>query len=120
MNEIGYLNHLENPESLRKIVDRLPYPLRLKWRDVVDTIAHKDGRDPNLHDITNFVEAKSRVTNHPIFGKVQGDQKPFNQKSNWKQKKDARSFAAQGQGQSQQQKQLSNAEESKELKRLSA
>ena len=37
LNEIGYLNRLENPESLRKIVDRLPYPLRLKWRDVVDT-----------------------------------------------------------------------------------
>ena len=72
-------------------------------------------RDPNLHDITNFVEAKSRVSNHPIFGKVQGDQKPFNQKSNWKQKKDAKSFAAQGQGQSQQQKQLSNSEERKEL-----
>ena len=80
------------------------------------SIAQKEGRDPNLHDITNFVEAKSRVTNHPIFGKVQGDQKPFNQKSNWKQKKDAKSFAAQGQGQSQQQKQLSNSEERKELK----
>ena len=44
----------------------------------------KEGRDPNLHAITNFVETKSRVTNHPILGKVQGDQKPFNQKSNWK------------------------------------
>ena len=84
LNEIGYLNSLENPESLRKIVERLPYPLRLKWRDVLDTIAQKEGRDPNLHDITNFVETKSRVTNHPILGKVQGNQKPFNQKSNWK------------------------------------
>ena len=38
LNEIGYLNSFENPESLRKIVDRLPYLLRLKWCDVVDTI----------------------------------------------------------------------------------
>ena len=38
LNEIGYLNSLENPESLRKIVDRLPYLLRLKWCDFVDTI----------------------------------------------------------------------------------
>ena len=30
LKEIGYLNHLENPESLRKIIDRLPYPLKLK------------------------------------------------------------------------------------------
>ena len=84
LNEIGYLNSLENPESFRKIVERLPYPRRPKWRDVLDTIAQKEGREPNLHDITNFVETKSRVTNHPILGKVQGDQKPFNKKRNWK------------------------------------
>ena len=30
LNQIGYLNRVENPESLRKIVDRLPYSLRLK------------------------------------------------------------------------------------------
>ena len=76
-------------------------------------------RDPNLHDMTNFAETKSRVTNHPILGKVQGDQKPFNQKSNWKQKKDAKPFTAKGQGQSQQQKQPSNSKERKELKCLS-
>ena len=83
---------------------------------VVDTIAQREGRDPNLHDIKDFVEAKSRVTNHPIFGKVQGDRRPFNQKSNWKQKKDARSFAAQGQEQTQHQKQPSISEQRKELK----
>jgi len=65
LNEIGYLNHLENPDSLRKIIEQLPYPLRLKWRDLVDTISHKEGRDPNLKDISKFVEARSKATNHP-------------------------------------------------------
>ena len=38
LREIGYLNRLENPDSLRKIVDRLPFPLRFKWRDLVDSV----------------------------------------------------------------------------------
>ena len=65
--EIGYLNRLENPDSLRKIVEWLPYPLRLKWCDLVDTISQKEKRDLNLTDILEFVEARSRAANHPIF-----------------------------------------------------
>ena len=98
LKEIGYLNRLENPDSLRKIVDRLPYPLRLKWRDAVDSITQKENRDPNLKDITDFVEAKSRAANHPIFGKVSGDQKsrtPISRDGQG-QRKGARLFATQG------------------------
>ena len=81
--EIGYLNCLVNPESLRKIVERLPYPLRLKWCDLVDTISQKENRDRNLKYISEFVDARSRAANHPIFGKVQSEQKPpFNSRTN--------------------------------------
>ena len=69
LKEIGYLNRLENPDSLRKIVERLPYPLRLKWHDLVDTISQKEKRDPNLKDISEFVEKRSRAANHPNFRK---------------------------------------------------
>ncbi|KAK3737962.1 hypothetical protein QZH41_000763 [Actinostola sp. cb2023] len=68
LKEIGYLSRLENPESLRKIVDRLPYSLKLKWREAADSITQKGKRDPTLKDMTEFVEARSRVANHPIFG----------------------------------------------------
>ena len=56
LREIGYLNKLENPESLKKSVERLPYLLRQKWRMLVDTISQKERRDPNLKDISEFVE----------------------------------------------------------------
>ena len=118
LKEIGYLNRLENPDSLRKTVERLPYPLRLKWRELVDAISQKEKRDPNLKDISEFVEARSRVANHPIFGKIQSEQRPpFNPKHNSKYRKDAKSFAAQGLEQPSQQLQLpSNKEERKQLK----
>ena len=54
LKEIGFLNRLENPEGLRKIVDWLPYPLKLKWRELVDTIIQNQARDPNLMDVTEW------------------------------------------------------------------
>ena len=38
LTEIGYLNKLENPDTLRTIVQRLPFGLRQRWRDVADNI----------------------------------------------------------------------------------
>ena len=70
LKQIGYLNHLENPDALKKVIERLPYSLRLKWRDQAVTITQEQCRDPNLKDITDFVNAKSRAANHPIFGNV--------------------------------------------------
>jgi len=31
LNEIGYLSKIENPDSLKKVVARLPFSLRQKW-----------------------------------------------------------------------------------------
>ena len=97
LKEFGYLNRLENPDSLRKIVEWLPYTLRLKWRDLVDTISQKEKRDPNLKDISEFVEARSRAANHPIFGKVQSEQRPpFNSRTNTRSRRDGKTFTTQG------------------------
>ncbi|KAK3735155.1 hypothetical protein QZH41_020254, partial [Actinostola sp. cb2023] len=107
LKEIGYLSRLENPESLRKIVDRLPYSLKLKWREAADSITQKGKRDPTLKDMTEFVEARSRVANHPIFGKISSNlQRSSNLNSN-KQRRGAVSFAAEA---NPQQPQPRNAE----------
>ena len=70
LGEIGYLNKLDNPDNLKKIVGRLPYALRLKWRDTVDRIIENEGRDVTVQDINKFVTTKARAVTHPVFGKV--------------------------------------------------
>ena len=70
MKEIGYVNKLDNPDNLKKIIDRLPFGIRLKWRDTVDRIIEKENRDVTVKDIMDFVAAKARAATHPIFGKV--------------------------------------------------
>ena len=75
LKEIGYLSKLDNPDNLKKIIDRLPYGFRLQWRDVVDRIIQRERRDITVQDITDFVLAKARAATHPIFGKITSDSK---------------------------------------------
>ena len=51
-------------------MERLPYSLRQKWRETAVSITVREKRDANLKDMTEFVEARSRVANDPIFGKI--------------------------------------------------
>ena len=74
LKDIGYLSKIENPESLRKIINRLPFAMRRKWRDVADNISEKKDREITI-DITNFVAKAARAASHPIFGSLNGDQK---------------------------------------------
>ena len=45
LKEIGYINELENPDGLKNIIARRPYGLKLRWREVVDTVMQKEKRD---------------------------------------------------------------------------
>ena len=73
LKDIGYLNKLENPDALRKVIERLPYGIRQKWREVVDDIIQRQNRDVTVEDIATFVEKRVRVATHPIFGNITND-----------------------------------------------
>ena len=107
MNEIGYLNKLDNPDNLKKIIDRLPYSFRLKWRDTVNRIIEREDRDVTVKDITEFVTAKARAATHPVFGKVMNERplKPLVSKQTRRQ---ASGFSTQAQGKSPSPKTPSN------------
>jgi len=70
LNEIGYLSKIENPDSLKEVVARLPFSLRQKWREVADEITESKAREVTIPDIADFVEKKARVLTHPIFGDI--------------------------------------------------
>ena len=70
LTEIGYLNKLENPDTLRAIVLRLPFGLRQKWRDVADNITETQNREITIADLSDFVSAKARAATHAVFGDI--------------------------------------------------
>jgi len=76
LKEIGYLNKVENPETLKAIVSRLPYGLRQKWRDVADNVTENQGREVTIEDLSDFVTAKARAATHAIFGDISSHSLP--------------------------------------------
>ena len=91
LRTIGYSSKLDNPDSLRKIIERLPYGMRKNWRDVVDKITEKESREISIDDIAAFVEAKARASSHPIFGNLSNETKDDQKEPNRNRRSDGNS-----------------------------
>ena len=70
LNEIGHRNNIENPDSLKAVVERLPYDLRRRWRTVADNISEVQDRGIKFDYVVNFIEKEARVASHPLFGSL--------------------------------------------------
>lgn len=75
LKETKYLSKIDNPDSLRGIVNRLPYDARKRWRFTADNISEREDRQVTLDDIANFVEREARAATHPVFGDISGNLK---------------------------------------------
>ena len=63
LKEIGLLGKLDHPENLKRIINRLPFGMKLKWRDAVNRIVEKEERDVTIMDVTEFITAQARAAN---------------------------------------------------------
>ncbi|XP_022797621.1 uncharacterized protein LOC111335892 [Stylophora pistillata] len=70
LTEIGYLNKLENPNTFKTIVQRLPFGLSQKWHDIANNITETQDREITIADLSDFVSARARATSHAIFGDI--------------------------------------------------
>lgn len=70
LKSIGYGSKIENPDSLRGVVERLPYDLRKRWRSTADRITEEEDREIRFDDIVAFVEKQARTASHPVFGDI--------------------------------------------------
>lgn len=86
LKEIGHLSKVENPDTLRMIIDRLPYGLKLKWRDEADRITEKIGREITIKDVSDFVTAKARAATRAIFGDISSRSLPPHRNSREKKR----------------------------------
>ena len=74
LESLGYLDEINSADNLRGIINRLPFNLKSKWLDVADKI-QESGERPRIHHISQFVSAKARAANDPVFGAVLGKEK---------------------------------------------
>jgi len=98
LKEISYLNKVENPDTLKAIVSRLPYGLRQRWQGVADNVTENQGREVTIEDLSDLVAAKARAATHAIFGDISSHSLPSSGSVKAKQKpvvRNASSFTTQ-------------------------
>ncbi|XP_074649052.1 uncharacterized protein LOC141904366 [Tubulanus polymorphus] len=69
LSQIGYVSKIENPDFMRRLIYRLPYDMRKRWRTKADYITNLE-REITISDIASFIEHEARVHTHPIFGDI--------------------------------------------------
>ena len=70
LEQVGYFSKVDNPESLRQIIQRLPFDLRKRWRSKADDISENQSREITFNDIVAFVQHEAHTMSHPLFGDI--------------------------------------------------
>ena len=70
LKDIGYLGRMNNPDCLKKIINRLPFDMKRRWRDIADDISECQQREITIEDVALFVEKRARSASHPVFGDI--------------------------------------------------
>ena len=70
LKDIGYLGRINDPDCLKKIISRLPFDMRRKWRDIAYDISKCQRRDITIEDVALFIEKRARSASHRVFGEI--------------------------------------------------
>ena len=95
-----YLSKFEQPDTIQRLIMKLPFNLRA-WRRLVDHIMETEERNVTFSDLAEFLDNEARVTDNPVFGKILEDAKPKQNTRNGRPPKkldQKNSFAAQASG----------------------
>lgn len=75
-----YLTTIEQPDTIQKLIMKLPFNLRKMWRRSINHIMETERRSVTFSDLAEFVDNEARVIANPIFGKITEDTKPKNER----------------------------------------
>ena len=95
LKSTGYSSKIENPDSLRGVINRLPYDLRKKWRNTADQISEDQDREIKFEDV-EFVEKQARAPSYPVFGDIWARSWDHEREKNSYSKLKGKSFAIKG------------------------
>ena len=67
LESVGYLDEVNSVDSLKRIIDRLPFHLKANWLEVANSIQECIQR-PRIHNISEFVPDRAQAANNPVVG----------------------------------------------------
>ena len=72
LEDVDYMDELDNPTNMRVIISKLPYKIRERWRAFAFEIQDRDRRRVKFTDLVIFVDKQAKITADPLFGDLQG------------------------------------------------
>lgn len=69
MTEIQYMEELNIPSNMTRVIMKRPYKLREKWRSTCE-IQERRGYRATFPDMANFLENQVKISSHPLFGNI--------------------------------------------------
>lgn len=70
--DLGLHQEINHSQNLRMAISKLPFKLKDKWRNLVDSIQESQDRTISFDDVVRFVDRQARVINDPVFGNIAG------------------------------------------------
>ena len=65
-----YSSKFDQPDNIQKLIFKLPYNMRERWRRVVDDIMELQGRPVKFDDLLSFIDREARIATNPVFGQI--------------------------------------------------
>ena len=65
-----YSSKFDQPDNIQKLIFKLPYNMRERWRRVVDDIMELQGRPVKFDDLVSFIDREARIATNPVFGQI--------------------------------------------------
>ncbi|XDV45657.1 hypothetical protein PO909_013717 [Leuciscus waleckii] len=76
MEDIEFLEKMDNPTNLRTVVSKLPYKLKERWRAEAYDIKERRGRRARFADLVSYIDRQARIAMDPLFGNI-SDSRPI-------------------------------------------
>ena len=65
-----YASKFDQPGNIQKLIFKLPFRMRERWRRHVDYIMELQSRPVNFSDLVAFVDQEARIATNPVFGDI--------------------------------------------------
>lgn len=76
MEDIEFLEEMDNPTNLRTVVSKLPYKLKERWRAEAYDMKEQRGRRAKFADLVSYIDRQARIAMDPLFGNI-SDSRPI-------------------------------------------
>ena len=65
-----YASKFDQPGNIQKLIFKLPFSMRERWRRCVDDIMEWQLRPVRFSDLVAFVDQEARIATNPVFGDI--------------------------------------------------